>query len=101
MNIPPAQAAGACVHPPRKPPFSDICESGEPTAAASTAAASTAAVAAGALPVPAASAAAAASTAAAEQRAPPELRRVAGVIAQMELHLVRVRARARWLGLGG
>ena len=47
----------------------------------------------------AASAAAAASTAAAEQRAPPEPRRVAGVIAQMELHLVRVRA--RWLGLGG
>ena len=49
----------------------------------------------------AASAAAAASTAAAEQRAPPEGGGVAGVIAQMELHLVRVRARARWLGLGG
>ena len=44
---------------------------------------------------------AAASTAAAEQRAPPEGGGVAGVIAQMELHLVRVRARARWLGLGG
>ena len=53
------------------------------------------------MPISAAAAAAAASTAAAEQRAPPEPRRVAGVIAQMELHLVRVRARARWLGLGG
>ena len=42
-----------------------------------------------------------AAMAAAEQRAPPEGGGVAGVIAQMELHLVRVRARARWLGLGG
>ena len=44
---------------------------------------------------------AAASAAAAEQRAPPEGGWVPRVIAQMELHLVRVRARARWLGLGG
>ena len=51
--------------------------------------------------MPISAAASAASTAAAEQRAPPEGGWVPRVIAQMELHLVRVWARARWLGLGG